>query len=205
MTPKFDEIVGSELTGAERERLRQVHELLVAAGPPPELSPELERTPIPDVEWEARRRRRKNWGRRAMVLLAAALLVFIIFVGGFSVGRKGGLAVAESLKMQGTPAAPHAQGQLIVYKRTAAGNWPMTLSVSGLPPLPAGSVYDVYLMRNGKLWGSCGPFTVHTSSQTATVTLNSPYALRGGDSWVVTREAAGEHGPGPTVLRPGSL
>ena len=204
MTPKFDEIVGSELTGAERERLRQVHELLVAAGPPPELSPELERTPIPDVEWEARRRRRKNWGRRAVVLLAAALLVFIIFVGGFSVGRHGGPKVAVSLAMQGSTKAPQAQGQLTVF-RPVQKNWPMNLRVIGLPPLGRGSYYEVYLVRNGKPWGSCGTFTVSNSSQYLSVPLTAPYALRSGDSWVVTLERPGQKGPGPTVLKPARL
>ena len=41
----FDELVGAETTGAERERLRGVHELLVEAGPPPELPRELEEGP----------------------------------------------------------------------------------------------------------------------------------------------------------------
>ena len=40
--PDFDELVGGDdLPGPERERLQRVHELLVAAGPPPELPPEL--------------------------------------------------------------------------------------------------------------------------------------------------------------------
>ena len=36
MTPDFDELVGTDLDPAERERLERVHELLVAAGPPPD-------------------------------------------------------------------------------------------------------------------------------------------------------------------------
>lgn len=201
MTPKFDEIVDSELRGAERERLRQVHELLVAAGPPPELSPELERTPIPDPERSARVRKRKNWGRRAVILLAAALLVMIVFIGGFSAGHTNHGKVARSVVMLGTPAAPNAQAQLTVY-RPSDGNWPMTLHATGLPALPAGSFYEVYLIRNGKPWGSCGTFRVGNSSQAVSVPLNAPYALRSGDSWVVTREQPGQKGPGKTVLMP---
>ena len=37
----FDELVGGEPTGDERARLRNVHELLVEAGPPPEIPPEI--------------------------------------------------------------------------------------------------------------------------------------------------------------------
>jgi len=35
--PDFDELVGGDVTGDERERLRRAHELLVHTGPPPEL------------------------------------------------------------------------------------------------------------------------------------------------------------------------
>jgi hypothetical protein len=34
------------------------------------------------------------------------------------------------------------------------------------------------------------------------VSLNSPYTLRKGDSWIVTRPGAGGVEPGTTVLRP---
>lgn len=200
MTPNFDEIVGSEPAGEERERLRRVHELLVTAGPPPELSPELERTPIPDVGNVLGLRRRKNWGRRAVILLAAAILVAIVFVGGFSGGKGSG--VSESVSMVGTKITPNAHGRLIVLQATKGNNWPMQLQETGLPALPANSFYEVYLIRDGKPWGSCGTFHVDSSTQTVTVSLNAPYALRKGDSWWVTRERAGEQGAGPTVLKP---
>src|SRR5207249_1133991 len=43
--PDFDELIGAETSAAERERLRRTHELLVQAGPPPELTPQLRRAP----------------------------------------------------------------------------------------------------------------------------------------------------------------
>ncbi len=42
--PNFDELIGPDLPPGDRERLRRVHELLVAAGPPPEM-PELAASP----------------------------------------------------------------------------------------------------------------------------------------------------------------
>jgi hypothetical protein len=39
--PDFHELVGNDLDPAERERLERVHEMLIAAGPPPELPQEL--------------------------------------------------------------------------------------------------------------------------------------------------------------------
>ena len=35
MRPEFDELVGTDLDPAERARLEHVHDLLLAAGPPP--------------------------------------------------------------------------------------------------------------------------------------------------------------------------
>jgi hypothetical protein len=201
VNPNFDEIVGSELTDAERERLLQVHELLVAAGPPPELSPELERTPIPDAGGNVRPLKRKNWGRRAVILIAAALLAFIIFVGGFSAGHTSGASALFTLNMVGGPRTPQAQGQLTVYRPTH-GNYSMKLNETGLPALPKGSHYEVYLVRNGKPWGSCGPFTVKNSAQSLSgIQLNAPYHLKSGDSWIVTVERPRESGPGPTALK----
>src|ERR671936_1903421 len=36
--PDFDELVGPDAEAGERERLRRLHDLLVAAGPPPDLA-----------------------------------------------------------------------------------------------------------------------------------------------------------------------
>ena len=87
---------------------------------------------------------------------------------------------------------------------SSAGNWPMTLKITGLPQLPQDKYYEVYLVRDGKTWGSCGAFRVtrSRSSDVVKVTLTAPYALRKGDSWVVTRPGRGGAEPGRTVLRP---
>ena len=45
MPPDFFDLVGDEGTPEELERLRRAHDLLVAAGPPPELSPRLAEAP----------------------------------------------------------------------------------------------------------------------------------------------------------------
>jgi len=38
MTPEFNELVGDDASGADLESLRQVHDLLLSASPPPTLS-----------------------------------------------------------------------------------------------------------------------------------------------------------------------
>ncbi len=199
--PSFDELVG-EAQGAERERLQRAHELLLRAGPPPELPPRLaSAAPLAPF----RRRRRRALTRGAALLLAAALAVAVAFAAGYAVGneRSPGSAAkpAAILTLRGTRLAPHARATLELWP-ARAGNWPMTLSVVGLPKLPAHAAYEVYLVRDGRPWAPCGTF-VTAGSGPLTVTLNAPYRLRRGDSWVVTRPQAGRE-PGGTVLRPAS-
>ena len=199
--PTLDELIGADTTGAERQRLQHVHELLLEAGPPPEVSPELEQGP--NLKMTVGKRRRVV-RQRALLLLAASLAVLLVFLGGYAVGNQKGStksATAVSLKLMGTSAVPNAQASLEVWHRHA-GNWPMTLTAVGLPKLAPHRYYEVYLIRDGKISGSCGTFRATNSRRAVTVTLNSPYTLEKGDSWVVTRPGPGGAEPGTTVLRP---
>jgi len=203
MTPlNFDELIGPEVEGAERERLRRVHELLVEAGPPPEMTPELEAGPSLAVTIGIRQRKVKI--RRQVMLLAATVAVLALaFLGGYLTGNSGGTTAERTLQLSGTPAAPHALASLQLEPKDAAGNWPMKVSVEGLPTLPARSYYEVYLVRGGKPWASCGSFVVAQGARGTTVQLNAPYRLQPGDSWVVTRHQGFTDGePGQVVLRP---
>lgn len=198
--PNFDELIGPEEAGAERERLLHAHELLLQAGPPPELPPSLRKPPSFGV-FDLRKRRVVK--RRALMLLAAALSVIAVFFAGYAV-RGGGASAkgpnpVESLDLHGTSAQPGARATLAVWKQRN-GNWPMTLTVSGLPALAHHGYYEVYLARDGRPWGLCGTFRGAGSSNDLTVTLNAPYSLQKGDSWVVTRPVANGSEPGRTVL-----
>jgi hypothetical protein len=196
----LDELIGADTTGAERERLQRAHDMLLEAGPPPELSPKLEEGPSLGMTLQ----RRRAVKRRAMLLLAATLAIVGVFLAGYAVANRGGSSpsAAKSLALEGTVVAPNAQATLEVWQSNA-GNWPMTLTAVGLPPLPAHRYYEVYLVRHGKPWGACGAFRApENSQQPVTVTLTAPYTLRKGDSWVVTRPGTGSAEPGKTVLRP---
>jgi hypothetical protein len=196
----LDELIGADATGAERERLQRAHEMLLEAGPPPELSPKLEAGPSLGMTLQ----RRRAVKRRAMLLLAATLAIIGVFLAGYAVANRGGSSTspATSLALEGTAIAPDAQATLEVWQ-AHAGNWPMTLTAVGLPPLPEHRYYEVYLVRHGKPWGACGAFRVPANpQQPVTVTLTAPYTLRKGDSWVVTRPGADSSEPGQTVLRP---
>ena len=197
--PTLDDLIGADTTGEERERLQQVHGMLLEAGAPPELSPKLEAGPTLGMTLQ----RKRAIKRRAMLLLAATLAVVGVFLAGYAVANRGGTGVSPvfTQALKGTALEPHAQGTLEVWD-SRDGNWPMTLSVVGLPELAPHSYYEVYLLRNGKPWGSCGTFRIKgVSSGVVTVTLTAPYTLHKGDSWVVTRPGAGGTEPGKTVLR----
>jgi hypothetical protein len=204
LSPDFDELVGTEATGAERAKLREAHDLLLRAGPPPELTPKLKAGPNPGVARMQHRRRAVK--RRSLVLLAAALSIAVVFFAGYAVSSHRGSGtsakgeIVKTISLKGTPAVSGAQATLDVWQERD-GNWPMTLSVKGLPKLPPHTYYEVYLVRDGHPWGSCGSFVVSGSSQALQLHLNAPYKLQKGDSWVVTRQTPGSE-PGKTMLQP---
>ncbi len=199
--PDFEELVGTDVEGDERERLRRVHDLLLQAGPPPELSPEVESGPT--LAMTLARAPRKM--RRSVMLLAAAVaLVTVAFLAGYITGNgnDNGLASGHTLSLVGTKAAPGALASLRVEPVDPAGNWPMQLSVTGLPKLPPRGYYTVYLMRDGKPYAPCGTFVVAGKAYGTSVSLNAPYHLHPGDTWVVTKQMPGHHEAGPVVLQP---
>lgn len=198
-TPDFDELVGADETPAERERLRRVHELLLAAGPPEELSPALEagHQLIGPDPFRARARRPRT--RRSLLLLAAALVVAVAFFSGYVAGNRGGFPTQFAVQMRGTALAPDALATLQVAPKDEGGNWRMRITVKGLPQLPSGGYYVLYLTRNGKPIAPCGSFNVDAGA--TTVELNAPYKLKTFDGWIVTRWNAKRRAPGPVVLR----
>ena len=201
--PDFDELVGREIPAAERERLRGVHELLVQAGPPPELAPELEAGPTLAMTL-AKQKRERHTHRRATLLLAAAVAIAVVFLGGYVVGNRGtgGKAPAKVMQLSGTKAAPGALASLRIEHADAAGNWPMELSVTGLPKLPEHGYYVVHLVRGGKPWAPCGTFVVQGTQHGTVVRLNAPYEFQKGDTWKVFKQLPGKAEPGPAVLVP---
>jgi hypothetical protein len=201
--PDFDELVDDEVDPRERDRLRRTHELLVTAGPPPELTPEMEAGPT--LGMTLGRRSTRHMQRRIALLAAALVLLSLVFLGGFITGNDsdgGGIGAAHVLKLRGTSLAPDALASLSIEPADPAGNWPMRLSVVGLPKLPPRGYYEVFVTRHGKIFAPCGIFVVRDAKTGATVPLNAPYKLEEGDGWVVTRQNPGQHTPGRIVMRP---
>ena len=187
--PDFRELVGDDLAPEERTRLERVHELLVAAGPPPELPPALAEPPseTPTASIVGLPRRRAG----AMLALAAAIAL-IAFLGGFVAGKHGvgnNDNVIQSVAMHGTGIAQNASAKIDIEAVDSSGNWPLRVVVRGLKQLPKGSYYEMFLTNHGKPLAACGIFTV--SGDTSTVHLSMPPTLKGYDGWIVTREAPG--------------
>ena len=204
LPPDFDQLVGADVEAAERARLQRVHALLVQAGPPAELSPELE---APALGLTLGRRSGARPMRRGVLLLAAAISILALaFVGGYIAGNGGGSGAASGklLKLTGTPAAPSALASLQLEPVDTAGNWPMRLTVTGLPKLHGRSYYEVFLVRDGKPYAPCGGFKV-ASGRATTVDLNAPYRLKHGDTWVVTLQVPDTRRPGTVVMKPATV
>lgn len=202
--PDFNELVGEDLDANESERLRGAHELLLAAGPVPELPPGLDEPTL-----GARVAHGERWEQNAFQLLPsrrvgaalalAAAIALITFVGGYVAGfRHDGFAAQYSVAMHGT-ATTAASAQIEIGKRDARGNWPLRLDVKGLPKLKNGGYYEMYLTRGKHIW-TCGTFAAG-GPQTVKVRLTVPYDFKNGDGWIVTKELpSGGSTPGPTVL-----
>lgn len=176
MTPDFDELVGSDLDPQERARLERVHDLLIAAGPPPE---PLE---APVALQPARR-------RGALMALAAALAVAAFALGAALVDGSGGRSLDFTETMAGTPAAAEATATLAVFDLDAAGNWPMELTVAGLPPAKGGRPFELWLTREGELKALCGGFFTDGDGW-ATVPMNAPYRFDEFDGWVIVEQGS---------------
>lgn len=175
--PDFDELVGADLPAGERDRLMRVHELLIEAGPPPEVAPS-----APVVELRRRR------SRRGVLLAFAATFAVVVFAAGALVGnRTTGRNADFVLSMKGTPAAAGASASLAVYDLDEAGNWPMEITVKGLAPAASGSPYELWLTKGGKLAALCGSFRTSPDGS-AKVPMNAPYKLKEFDGWVVVEE-----------------
>ena len=186
----FDELIDAEPAGAERERLRSVHELLIEAGPPSELTPELEAGPT--LGMTLGRVRRMTRSRRTLIPALAAALLIAMTIGSIASGQG---AHSTTIPLTGTAAAPDAVGTLNVLAPTKTTQ-PMQIVVQGLEP----GQYAVYLVPNGRSWEKCGTFIVKNPAGGRATAIDSPYRAKKGDTWVVTRVTAKGHGV--TVLKP---
>jgi hypothetical protein len=182
--PDFDELVGP-VDASERDRLRRVHDLLVAAGPPPDLSLEL-RTP-PEAE-EAEVPPVMPRRQRATLLALAAALAVAAFGLGVYIAQPTGPSPERVVEMTG---AGGATASLEIFAADEAGNWPMELHVDGLGDDADGRPYELWLTKRGKLKALCGAF-IADGDGTTNAPMNAPWRLKDFDGWVIVEAGSNE-------------
>ena len=200
MTRDFDELVG-DLEPEQRERLQRAHDLLLAAGPLPELPPSLaDPQSQPEAEIVPFFNRRRN---AAVVVLAAAAAAAVFGVG-YLTGHQGngGFVPERTVAMRAVAGAPAgAIGSIAVGSRDDSGNWEMIVRVAHLEKLEPRAYYAVWLTRKGRAVAPCGYFVVPGNRNKVTkVRLTVGYKLSRFDGWVVTEQLPRHREPGRVVL-----
>ena len=154
--PDFRDLVGEDLSPEERARLERVHDMLISAGPPPELPPELQMVPSerPAVEPIGLPRRRVG----AALALAAAIAL-MAFLGGYIAGHSG---TGESFQSVQKVTLGNNQSSAVVRfgPMDANGNTTMDVKVKGLRPLPEDDYYVLFMTKGGKPVVACGTFNI---------------------------------------------
>jgi anti-sigma-K factor RskA len=189
----FRDLIGDDLTPEEEARLRRVHDLLVEAGPPPELSPELESLEPPEGEIKLFPHLPRR--RRAAAVVVAAAVAAIAFGGGYLIADNGngGFRTEALIPMHPPSGAGAARASIALGPVDSAGNWPLLFRVTNLPEQPRGHYYELWLTRDDGKRISCGAFRM--TGKTTTVRLNAPYKLKSFDGWIVTDD----HGRRPLL------
>ena len=215
MNREFDQLVDTRgLAPDEERRLRRMHEMLVAAGPPAELTASLLSPPAEPalrergagvesggsdagkvIAFPAFRRRP---GATALVL--AATIAAACFGGGYLIANQAhsnGISAVRVVALQGKQ---NSLASLRVGAADANGNWPMELTVNGLPKLKSAKAYYILMLvdDNGKPGALCGLFRVEDG--TTSVRFSVPYTITAGTRWVVTAVTPGVHWPGHVVM-----
>jgi hypothetical protein len=195
----FKDIVDTEGLGDDEvARLQRVHELLVAAGPPPDLPPALE-SPVEPTDAEIVPFPHLPKRRWALVAVLAATLALIAFGGGFLTGHSHAKPAAFDTQRVVSMQGKGSVAFLKIGWKDNAGNWPMQFEVSGLPQQKDPRAYYVlWLSRNGKPVAACGSFRVN--ARNTTIHLSVPYKFSRFNGWVVTAQDPGDHEPGAVVM-----
>jgi hypothetical protein len=188
--PDFRELIGNDLEPAERERLERVHDMLIAAGPPPELPQELADPPRQQGKLVELARRRLRTG-----LVLAAAIVITAFAAGYLLGARGEESTSGSFTAVKTAVLGKSASRLAVVRigdLDENGNRPMEVTVDGLDRLSGGDYYTLFMTRNGKPIVTCGTFNVRDDGVT-TLRLTSAYDLARFDGMMLSRYSAKEH------------
>ena len=176
-SPDFDELVGNDLEPDERARLERVHELLVAAGPPPEpLEAPVELRPAGDAARCSRSPRHSRSPRSRSAPRSST--------------DRAGAASTSPRRWPGPRPQSDATASLAVFELDDAGNWPMELTVvraaagAERPPVRA----LAHARRRAR--GPVRRLRHERRGGAASVPMNAPYRFDEFDGWVIVEEGS---------------
>jgi Anti-sigma-K factor rskA len=180
--PDLHDLVGDDLEPEELARLERVDALLRSVPAPPSEVPASLAGSI-----RTARRPASLWTRRRILagLALAATIAAVFFAVGFWTSGGSSFEAVRTVHLVPTARAAGASGLIRLGARDqATGNWPFEMDVSGLPALPGGGYYVLWLVKDGRFAGACGTFDV--GPNTTTVRMSASYSLDEYDKWVVT-------------------
>jgi Anti-sigma-K factor rskA len=190
--PDLHDLVGHDLPPEELERLREVDSVLRRVPAPPHDVPASLTHAVASVPLAARPERRIR--RLALGLAFAAIVAAAAFGIGYWNGSK--FDVDYTVGMTPTSSAPGAEADVKVgYRDEESGNVELIVDVSGLPKLPEGEDYALWLERDGEWAATCGYFAV--GEDTTTVRMTVSYQFLDFDAWIIS---AGSRDEEPTPL-----
>jgi hypothetical protein len=174
------ELVGDDVAPEELAVFERVDRLLRSVPAPPAHVPESVTQAVAAIQPPARAWTRRRLG--AALALAAALSALFFGVGVWAAGDD--FDATRTVEMEATKAAPGASAEIRVGEPDGSGNFAIEFEVSGLPELPKGGSYVLWLEKDGDYAATCGYFVV--SEGETTVRMNAAYRLSDYDAWVVT-------------------
>ena len=126
--PELADLIDADGSPEERARLERMHELLVAAGPPPDGEmPEPIRASATVIPFGPRR-------LRVVGLAAVAAAVLLALGGGYLLGTRGdGFGSTARVAMHGVAPTAGATVDLDIGREDTSGNVPIEMHVHGLP------------------------------------------------------------------------
>jgi hypothetical protein len=170
--PELRDLLGDDLPDDERARLERVHDLLMAAGPPPELPPSLAEAPdraSRPPSWLPRR-------RLGAALGLAAAIATIAFLGGYLTGYHRSYSNFNADRSVVLRGAGSMRAEVRFGASDANGNRSMLVKVVGLPRPPRGNYYALFMTKDGKPIVTCGTFNVRDEGLT-TIRFTVAYEL----------------------------
>ena len=188
MTDRDDlrELVGDEVSEEELAGLERVDALLRSVpAPPAEVPASLTsavRAATPTPIWTR---------RRVATALALAAALSALFLGfGAWLGNGSDFESRASIRLEPTADARGASGLIRVGPSDRDGNWTLELRTEGLPRLPKGGYYLLWLARKGQFAGPCGTFRAGPGE--TTIRWNVSYKLGEYDRWVISAVRPGD-------------